>query len=69
MSTFAFSWLVRQDIGLGALVDEFERRQLYTLGDLAKVYRGDVRSYDELSFCLNLSMPTHDAENSKMVFC
>lgn len=40
--TLIKNWLVRQDIGLGALVDEFERRQLYTLGDLAKVYRGDL---------------------------
>ncbi|VDK49900.1 unnamed protein product [Cylicostephanus goldi] len=35
-------WLNRGEIGLGSLSDVFERKSIYTLGDLSRIYRQDV---------------------------
>ncbi|WKX90855.1 hypothetical protein Q1695_009590 [Nippostrongylus brasiliensis] len=55
-------WLSRPEIGLLMLVEEFERRALFTIGDLAKVYRTDLfsRLGFEPSHCMILNKAFQD---------
>ncbi|VDM52284.1 unnamed protein product [Angiostrongylus costaricensis] len=36
------AWLGKRSIGLASLADEFERHSIFTLGDLARIYRNDI---------------------------
>uniref|UniRef100_A0A158PBU5 P53 domain-containing protein n=1 Tax=Angiostrongylus cantonensis TaxID=6313 RepID=A0A158PBU5_ANGCA len=36
------AWLGKRSIGLASLADEFERHSIFTLGDLARIYRHDI---------------------------